>query len=296
MGENYDKWIGIETIHLLAGTALRASQAVMDVYEDAEAWDLMQKDDDTPVTRADLISNQVIVSALKSMTPHIPILSEESPWAAQGAQSYWAVDPLDGTKEFIKRNGEFTVNIALVVNGITRIGVISAPALKTIWAGVRGAMTRDEVSTIKIRDLTVDSMPWAARVMFDSFNSESFADSKWSAISVAKKSGDAKGRLRLLGSRSHGGDELPHWLVQPLSGATVIEKGSSLKFCLIAQGDADVYVRMGPTSIWDTAAGHAILAAAGGAVMNAHTRDELAYPDPRVVLNPSFVAYAANFR
>jgi len=211
------------------------------------------------------------------LTPNIPVLSEESPWTGGDTPTYWAVDPLDGTKEFIKRNGEFTVNIALVINGVARLGVICAPVLKTVWAGIVGEGAQESR---------------AAQARFDSFNEPVNARLDWASISVAAQVAGPDERLRLLGSRSHGGDDLPSWLLRILGDAILIEKGSSLKFCLIAQGDADIYVRMGPTSIWDTAAGHAILIAAGGAVMNVETQRELAYAKPREVLNPSFIACA----
>ena len=266
-----------KTVERLAAIAVKAGEAIMQIYDQPEAWQVDMKSDASPLTQADVLANQIIVAALTKLAPEIPILSEESSWSGGSSATYWAVDPLDGTKEFIKRNGEFTVNIALVINGVSRMGIICAPALKTLWAGV--------------------AMSWAKRTEFESFDLFSANDLEWSSMTVATNGppmtpSALDRKLRMLGSRSHGGDDMPAWLRQALGETTLIEKGSSLKFCLIAQGDADVYVRMGPTSIWDTAAGHAILAGAGGKVINAHDRSELTYDDPRQVLNPNFVAYA----
>lgn len=274
MPENFLNQI---TVEHLAAIAVKAGEAIMQIYDQPEAWQVDMKSDASPLTQADVLANQIIVEALTKLAPEIPILTEESPWAGGSSATYWAVDPLDGTKEFIKRNGEFTVNIALVIKGVPCMGVICAPALKMLWAGV--------------------AMSWAKRAKFESFDQFSANELEWSSMTVATSgplmtSSPFDRKLRMLGSRSHGGDDLPVWLRQALGETTLIEKGSSLKFCLIAQGDADVYVRMGPTSIWDTAAGHAILAGAGGKVINAQDRSELTYNDPRQVLNPNFVAYA----
>lgn len=276
--------------------AVAAAQSIMQIYDQPEAWNVEVKGDASPLTQADVRANDIVVAALTRLAPEIPVLSEESPWTGGDVATYWAVDPLDGTKEFLKRNGEFTVNIALVVEGVARMGVICAPALKTLWAGVCGGVAGDKGLESQAADLGVDRGSWAARAVFDSFDGFSLADLDWSAIRVACKLGGSEDRLRLLGSRSHGGDELPDWLCRVVKDAALLEKGSSLKFCLIAQGDADFYIRMGPTSIWDTAAGHAILVAAGGQVVHAQTRQALSYPDPQQVLNPGFVAFAEVMR
>ena len=241
----------------LADIAIQASRAVMEIYEQPALWNVGNKSDASPLTRADLVSNQIILRGLAKLAPNIPVLSEESLWTGGSAATYWAVDPLDGTKEFIKRNGEFTVNIALVIDGVSRLGLIAAPALNTFWAG-----------------LCPDSLAaWAGKYVWPVGNEvHSYS---WEEM-----------------SRSHSGDDLPDWLMRIVGDPEVIEKGSSLKFCLIAQGDADLYVRMGPTSIWDTAAGQAIVKAAGGRVIDLEHQSELTYVDPRKTLNPSFMAYA----
>ena len=273
------------SVKALATIAVDAGRAIMEIYDKPEGWDVERKADDSPLTQADLQANDIIVAGLAAFAPDIPVLSEESPWCGGQAATYWAVDPLDGTKEFIKRNGEFTVNIALVMNGVARMGVIYAPALKTLWAGI----CREAGAT------SGTSPAWAGRLELTDARVAGLAvpeTTAWTAIATSAGSRAAGERLRLLGSRSHGGEAFPEWLSEQLGETDIVERGSSLKFCLIAQGDADVYVRMGPTCIWDTAAGQAILVAAGGRVVQLESRAELLYPDPKKLLNPKFVAYA----
>jgi 3'(2'), 5'-bisphosphate nucleotidase len=278
--------LNTSSVKALAGIAVDAGRAIMEIYNKREGWAVEMKADDSPLTHADREANDIIVGGLAALEPEIPVLSEESPWYGGRAATYWAVDPLDGTKEFIKRNGEFTVNIALVIDGVTRIGVIYAPALKTLWAGLcsePGAIDGASPS-------------WAGRFELADGIATGLAAPEtvsWTAIATSAGPRAPDEKLRLLGSRSHGGEAFPTWVSQALGQTELIECGSSLKFCLIAQGDADVYVRVGPTSIWDTAAGHAILVAAGGRVVQLETRMELLYRDPQKVLNPYFVACAA---
>jgi 3'(2'), 5'-bisphosphate nucleotidase len=255
-----------DLIQQLCEVVIEAGDSIMEIYGDPDQWDVDVKSDSSPLTRADLRSNQIILDALSQISPQIPVLSEESPWLGGDVSTYWAVDPLDGTKEFINRNGEFTVNIGLVVDGCAQAGVICAPAIGQIWAGIRRSKGQE---------------PWAARAT---------RALDWQSIAVTQLVLDEGVTLRSVGSRSHGGGEPPSWLRDDLGRATNISKGSSLKFCLVAEGNADVYLRMGPTSIWDTAAGHAIVSAAGGAVMDVNSREELRYVDPRQTLNPGFVA------
>ncbi|MFZ9733857.1 MAG: 3'(2'),5'-bisphosphate nucleotidase CysQ family protein [Burkholderiaceae bacterium] len=305
-------------LHSLAAIAFDAGQAIMQVYDQPELWRVENKADGSPVTLADLRANQIILNGLAHLSPEIPVLSEESPWQGGGAATYWAVDPLDGTKEFIKRNGEFTVNIALVINGVARLGVIGAPALGTIWAGIRGD-DRDLVGQDPDKGAPVGARSWLGRLQTPSESGGKSAGESgsepddspferlgpWTELPILPRgamtptvptlhafwqAGEAK-PIRVLGSRSHAGEEFPDWLNPYLARARPKACGSSMKFCLIAQGDADLYVRMGPTCIWDTAAGHAILSAAGGSVIHAQTRRELTYPNPQAALNPAFVAY-----
>lgn len=284
-----------DTIDALADVVAQAAQAVMEIYNHPAQWHVTRKADASPLTQADLRANEIIVSALAELTPDIPVLSEESPWLGGKAACYWALDPLDGTKEFIKRNGEFTINIALVFNGVARLGMIGAPALGTIWAGIRG----DDRDRQTISSQPRATASWLARLQ-NRKNKDwvtglgpwnELAPSSTTATPTHPRPEGSEHGLRIVGSRSHAVGTYPDWLRAQLSNARIKPCGSSLKFCLIAQGDADLYVRMGPTCIWDTAAGHAILSAAGGYVVHADTRRELTYPDPQAVLNPAFVAY-----
>lgn len=244
-----------EQLQQLCDIADEAGREIMDVYAGPiTAW---EKDDASPLTQADLRADRVIRSRLESAFPGVFILSEESVSAAGGmADGFFLVDPLDGTKEFLKRNGEFTVNIALVVGGEPVAGVVLAPALGELFYASRGlgAWKRSAQGVAPLR---------AARA--------------------------GAGPLRVIGSRSHGGDALGAWLAQLDGEHTFVAAGSSLKFCRIAEGLADIYPRHGPTSQWDTAAAQAVLQEAGGRVLDPAGKP-LAYGTDRPILNPYFVA------
>jgi 3'(2'), 5'-bisphosphate nucleotidase len=301
--------IGQTTIDALVPVVCDACRVVMQIYEQPKLWNLTHKSDASPLTEADLRANDIILAALARITPQVPVLSEESQWLGRDASCYWAVDPLDGTREFIQRNGEFTVNIGLVVDGVARLGVIAAPVLGTIWAGIRGdepglsleyerrpaegfegsAGIRSWVARAQITGPDASCGGQAAWDVLPSLpRQESFPPLTEAMVSQAARLG--KG-LRVVGSRSQPTGATPEWIKPLMAQATVTACGSSLKFCLIAQDDADLYLRRGPTSIWDTVAGHAILAAAGGYVVDMQTRKELDYSDPEKVRNPDFVAY-----
>jgi len=249
-----------ELLERIAAAARAAGQAAMAVY--ATDFAVHAKDDASPVTEADRQAEAVILRHLAELTPQIPVVSEEQAVSgcapAHGAR-FWLVDPLDGTKEFIKRNGEFTVNIALVDAGRPRLGVVLAPASGRLFAGVagQGARLEDESGSHPIR---------CRRIPADG--------------------------LTVVSSRSHGDTSaLERWLASWAQGRRVaghLTAGSSLKFCLVAAGEADVYPRFGRTMEWDTAAGHAVLAAAGGTVSTLDGA-ELAYGKPGLE-NPHFVA------
>ena len=216
--------------------AEQAGQAILVVYQqDNAAFNITGKADDSPLTAADLAAHQLIVKALTALTPELPILSEEAAdisWhIRQNWQRYWLVDPLDGTKEFIKRNGEFTVNIALIDNGEPLLGVIHAPVLAKTYYAAKG-----EGAFVKTAGET-------------------------RAIQVAQV-GDT---VRVVGSRSHPSPDLAGYLAQ-FAQHEMVPVGSSLKFCLVAEGSADVYPRFGPTMQWDTGAGHIIALEAGASV------------------------------
>ena len=207
-----------------------AGDAIMEVYDGKQPMDVASKKDDSPVTAADLAAHKVIMHGLLALTPDIPVLSEEDPpgWEVrQHWQRYWLVDPLDGTKEFIKRNGEFTVNIALIEKGKPVLGVVYAPVLKVLYSAEGGKAWKDECGMRK-------------------------------QIQVR----DARPPLVVI-SRSHGNDpELQEYL-EHIGEHQTTSIGSSLKFCLVAEGQAQLYPRFGPTSTGDTAAGHAVAVAAG---------------------------------
>lgn len=240
--------------------AREAAADILAVYEGA--FDVEHKDDRSPLTAADLASHRRIVAGLQAVTPEIPVLSEESraiDIAQRGSWTrFWLVDPLDGTREFIKRNGEFTVNIALIEDGVATFGVIQQPVGGGLWHGTRGAgaFRRDA-------DSDVDA-----------------------GIHVRKP---ASAPLRIAASRSHR-DARTQALLDALGGSEAVGCGSSLKFCRIAEGELDLYPRFGPTSEWDTAAGQAILEAAGGAVLDPRGRP-FRYNQRDTLLNGDFIAF-----
>ena len=235
-----------------------AGQKIMAIYE--KDFDIYEKSDESPLTEADLASHHHIVDNLSTLTPDIPILSEESAdidWSTrQEWDTYWLIDPLDGTKEFIKKNGEFTVNIALVENGKPVFGVVYAPVLDTLYWGIAG------------------SGAWKS------------AGSHQTSIAI---SNNVNTPVKVVGSRSHQSDEMVTYLKR-FESHELIPMGSSLKICLVAEGEADIYPRLGPTSEWDTAAAHAVLNAAGGQLVVHETQQELAYNTKESLLNPYFIA------
>lgn len=247
-----------EQLDCLCDIAAQAGQDIMAVYRDGgEIW---QKDDASPLTEADLRADRAIRAGLERYFPDIFILSEESRSAgALASDTFFLVDPLDGTKEFIKRNDEFTVNIALVTGGVTMAGVVLAPALDEVFFAARGlgVWKRDRAGVRPIR----------------------------AAASAADQP------LRVIGSRSHGGEALAAWLEKLSRAHSFVAAGSSLKFCRIAEGVADVYPRFGPTSQWDTAAGQCVLEVAGGRVTDM-SGEPLRYGLDRALLNPEFMAAA----
>jgi len=242
--------------------AVEAGEAIMQVYE--KAIDVSYKDDKSPLTEADLNANRVIVEGLKKYYPDIPILTEEAVGDFQGPNPqgyYWLVDPLDGTKEFIKKNGEFTVNIALIYQGVPVLGVVLVPAKGLTYRAHEGQGAYKRVGQGELKRIQVsphkDGTPW-----------------------------------RVMGSRSHSDTSIDDWLLK-LGQHELIPMGSSLKMCLIAEGVAHVYPRLGLTSLWDTAAAHVILKEAGGEIKTL-TGEVLSYGNPSEVLNPFFIASCHN--
>jgi 3'(2'), 5'-bisphosphate nucleotidase len=239
--------------------AEEAAAVILDHYRDEAA--VRVKADASPVTAADEAAEAVILSGLAALTPMIPVVAEETVAAGRVPDlddgPFWLVDPLDGTKEFISKNGEFTVNIALIEGREATLGVVLAPALGKVWWGARGhgAMTR-EGSGGQTEPRRIAVRPWPAQ-----------------PVAVA--------------SRSHA-DPHTEAFLDAAGVSERISAGSSLKFCLVAEGKADLYPRFGRTMEWDTAAGHAVLSAAGGRVT---TRDgaPFVYRKPGFE-NPGFIA------
>lgn len=244
-----------------------AGKEIMRIY-DTDDFAVTDKSDNSPLTKADKAGNAVIVAALKAQFPEIPIISEENKMIDYAERKdweyFWLVDPLDGTKEFIKKNGEFTVNIALIRKGKPVIGVVGIPAQNKIYYSVegKGAYRLDPDGT-------------ETKLM----------------VHAAKAN-----EISLIGSRSHPSPEFDAYLKEMESKyATVnfVPAGSSLKFCLVAEGKADVYPRLGPTMEWDTAAGHAVVLEAGARVKIYGEERDLQY-NKESLLNPFFIVERAN--
>ncbi|WP_456438916.1 3'(2'),5'-bisphosphate nucleotidase CysQ [Psychroserpens sp.] len=249
--------------------SLKAGEVIMQVYN--TAFDVEIKDDKSPLTEADKKANDIINTFLKP-TP-IPIISEENKQIDYSVrkqwETCWIVDPVDGTKEFIKRNGEFTVNIALVNNGKPELGVIYVPVSKTLYFA----------DVVKHQ---------AYKTQLSSHNT-SIAEVLQQAIMLQTKL--ASNSIEVVGSRSHMSQETLDFVEQlKASGKEVeiVSKGSSLKFCLIAEGNADIYPRFAPTMEWDTAAGQAICNAVGVDVISKETEKPLLY-NKENLLNPWFL-------
>jgi len=242
-----------------------AGEAILEVYASGDPG-TTTKADSSPLTLADLCAQRVILAGLGSLTPELPLLSEESaevPYATRRTwERYWLVDPLDGTREFLARNGEFTVNIALVVGHHPALGVVYVPARDTMYWGVPGEGAWRSVAG-------GPATPIRARAR-------------------------AASPLRVVASRSHGGSALDAFLGQ-LGPHELVSVGSALKLCMVAEGSADLYPRLGSTSEWDTAAAHAVVMAAGGTVVM-KDGEPLRYNTHEGMLNPDFLVYADRSR
>ncbi len=247
-------------LEALCDIAGSAAQAVMEVY--ASACEVRHKDDRTPLTQADVRADAIIAAGLARAFAAIPVVSEESGVLAEvGASRFFLVDPLDGTVEFLKRNGEFTVNIALVDAGAVLAGVVVAPALGETFSAAQGLGAWKSVAGVRQR--------------------------------LRVRAYDGRGPLAIVGSRSHGADRLDQWRAGLPVAHTFIAVGSSLKFCRVAEGVADVYPRLGPTCQWDTAAAQCIVECAGGRVLDL-AGEPLRYGADRPRKNPQFVAFGAD--
>jgi len=250
--------ITVDVRETVIAIARQAGAAIMEIYD--KEFDVAHKEDASPLTAADLAAHRIIVEGLERLTPDLPVLSEESagvPWETRRHwPSYWLVDPLDGTREFIKRNGEFSVNIALIVQGAPELGVVQAPVGGQVWHAVRGeqAYRRDGHRDEPLRTRAPAGAP-----------------------------------LRVAASRSHR-DPRTQAVLDRMGRIEEVALGSSLKFCRIAEGALDVYPRFGPTSEWDTAAGQCVLQAAGGALLATATGKPFRYNRRESLLNGDFIA------
>ncbi|MGH8427388.1 MAG: 3'(2'),5'-bisphosphate nucleotidase CysQ [Gammaproteobacteria bacterium] len=250
-----------DLIELLERLVRRASEAILAIYGEKD-FVVNIKADASPLTAADLASHHILDAGLKELNPELPVLSEENAThytaaQRQGWTRYWLVDPLDGTKEFVKRNGEFTINVALIEFGRPVLGIVHVPIEGTSYiGGVAGPAKRRDKAGI---------------------------------VNTLHTSDVARQRaVRIVGSRSHAGGELEGFAAA-LGRHEFLAVGSALKFCLVAEGRADVYLRLKPTSEWDTAAGQAVLEAAGGAVTDLNG-NPLRYNTRTTLINPSFLA------
>ena len=234
-----------------------AGDEILKIYNSPNLG-ITYKDDKSPLTLADKASNKVIEESLIKLTPNIPILSEEGKNIEFNKREkwnmFWLIDPLDGTKEFIKKNGEFTVNIALILNGKPVLGVVYAPVLDTSWYGIINE------GSFKVEDNTSTK------------------------INVIKP----EDTVKIVTSRSHANNpKLDHFL-KDYPSHILVKMGSSIKICLVADGTAHLYPRLGPTMEWDTAAAHAVVKFAGGNIYKLNSKDELSYNKSNL-LNPEFL-------
>jgi len=246
-------------IQPVTAIAVRAGDRILEIY--ATDFEIETKDDASPLTAADKASHEMIVAALAELTPEIPILSEESEIIAweerSGWPEYWLIDPLDGTKEFIKRNGEFTVNIALIQGHQAVLGIVHVPVKNRSFYGFHGGGSFERTAAGDVQEIRVSTR--------------------------------SEEPVRVVGSRSHRGELLDAYL-KKLGDHVMVSMGSSLKLCLIATGEADIYPRLGLTSEWDTAAAQAVVECAGGKVVQLNG-EPVMYNAKADILNPHFLVF-----
>jgi len=244
----------------------QTGKVILDYY-DFDKFKVTTKDDNSPLTSADLAANEIITNELQKFYPNIPIISEEQknlPYSTRSTwDTFWLVDPIDGTKEFIDKNDEFTINIALIHNQVPVFGIIYAPALDVAYYGFDNA-------SFKI----------------DNFATRSDYEQEKNLIKTRSFN---LNKVIIAVSRRHSKEKFAKLKEKIFPNAETIPKGSSLKMCLIAEGLADIYIRLGPTSEWDTAAGQAILNSAGGEIYDIKS-NILKYNTKDSLLNPEFYA------
>ena len=247
----------------ICNVSIEAGKEILNFYNNE--IEVTHKQDLSPLTKADLASNKIILESLTKLNSNIPILSEESlvDWSIRkNWKKYWLVDPLDGTKEFIKKNGEFTVNIALIEDNNPILGVVYVPAKSLLYLAEKNkgsfkSNTKDILENLDgIQKIVVS---------------------------------DKTNRTRIIGSRSHSNSTFDNWVKEKFPNADIVQAGSSLKFCLIAEGKADIYPRFGPTSEWDIAAGHMIVDEAGGKIRT-FQNNSIKYNTKENIINPEFYA------
>ena len=242
--------------------ALTGGEVIMDIYN-RSTFEVLSKSDDSPVTVADKKADEVISKGLKKYFPEVPVITEEQVKSHDlRASVFFIVDPLDGTKEFIKRRGDFTVNIALVVGGEPIRGIVYAPARQRLFYTDKNGEAVEEIAY--------------------------FSLSKMGLVKKIKTAFCDNTALKIVASKSHR-DKKTDEYISKYRCKELVSAGSSLKFCLIAAGEADLYPRFGPTMEWDTAAGHAVLSAAGGSVLQVDDKQPLKYGKPHY-RNPFFIA------
>lgn len=242
--------------------AIAAGEKILDLYESDLA--VTAKEDDSPLTEADLAANQIIIEQLRQLTPALPILTEEScgiPFTERYEwNTYWLVDPLDGTREFLKRNGEFSVNIALIHHGEPVLGVVHAPVLDMTYWACKGRGAWKQTGTAKAQRICVRKAP-------------------------EKEVTVARSRAPLTGG-------LLNRFLDRLGKYKEVSMGSALKSCLVAEGQADLYAKLGPTCEWDTGAAQCIVEEAGGHITDTNMQD-LRYNTKESLLNPHFFVFGA---
>lgn len=255
-----------ELLDKVIAISVEAGEAILEVYNASGDIEVDTKSDDSPVTAADLAAHKILAPALASLLEGVPVLSEEGQMPGYDVRGqwdrYWIIDPLDGTKEFIRRNGEFTVNVALIENGEPVMGVVHVPVLDITYAGAKsqGAFKRDAQGEKEIK------------------------------VRAMQPRLDSREPIEIVASRSHGAGAVDALLerIEGSLGTTGLKNmGSSLKLCLVAEGAADLYPRLAPTCEWDTAAAQAVVEAAGGIVVDEQF-NLLRYNQKEELLNPFF--------